>query len=425
MRPRDVAYRRPRIGAVEELSRAGAVLRRLARFARSSAKFSMCAGVSLAFCAHVSLAQRAVTATRDSNGVVVVSNRSAERGQPIARTVWIVDAEFGASPGELQLGRATSVRSRPDGTIFAFDQQASAILVISRSGQLLRTFGRKGPGPGEFLGVTTEVLVGAGDTLLVPQLGLRRVDRFLPTGAHAGTIELPLSVTFAKDWTLDATGRFVFWYLAMSRDQLILRYAPRTSKLDTLAIAFPWRGGAQTIPAGFLPRPMPTWCQLTSGSVLVGRTDSEHVRLVRDGTVERVIELALEKRSVSHDDRNRLTELETARQQKAAGRVVMQPVIAPTWPLYARLLCGPDGTFWVEHFPEPRRVTVELLASGLDYDEAASGVWDCYDRDGRWVARAVLPNGVRPDQVGTREIHGIRTRDDGAQTIVRLRLAAR
>ncbi len=66
-----------------------------------------------------------------------------------------------------------------NGTVFVADASALTVSVLSSGGELLRTIGRKGSGPGEFQGIGS-IQIGAGDTLFVFDPMLQRLTAFRP-----------------------------------------------------------------------------------------------------------------------------------------------------------------------------------------------------------------------------------------------------
>lgn len=72
-----------------------------------------------------------------------------------------------------EFGRITSIALGPDANLYVSDSQAAEIRVFSPGGEFLRTFGRSGGGPGEFLALYS--LAFLGDTLLAMDSGNARI----------------------------------------------------------------------------------------------------------------------------------------------------------------------------------------------------------------------------------------------------------
>jgi len=71
------------------------------------------------------------------------------------------------------------------GRIYVADYGQAQVTVFDNNGRYLRTIGRRGSGPGEFQN-PMQIAVGPGDTLLVFDIGLRRLSKFAPDGAYVG-----------------------------------------------------------------------------------------------------------------------------------------------------------------------------------------------------------------------------------------------
>lgn len=82
-------------------------------------------------------------------------------------------------PGLIATNRSLWVQSDSRGRFFLPASSADRVLVFDSSGALTRQVGRRGSGPGEFRR-TTYLLVGPGDSLYVPDGGLRRLTIMSP-----------------------------------------------------------------------------------------------------------------------------------------------------------------------------------------------------------------------------------------------------
>ena len=108
---------------------------------------------------------------RDSADVRIVENR---RPAPDSRVGWVVGAEPAVSIGSVeggrayQLFRANDATRLSDGRIVVANGGTSQLLVFDPTGSHLTSWGRKGQGPGEFIGGGTfEVEPWPGDSVMV------------------------------------------------------------------------------------------------------------------------------------------------------------------------------------------------------------------------------------------------------------------
>jgi hypothetical protein len=93
----------------------------------------------------------------------------------------------GDEQDDLFFGLVVQACAGPDGEIYLLDAQLNEVMVLSADGELLRTVGREGEGPGEFR--------RAGDLLLTPEGEIGVVQRMpgaiillTPDGVPAGTV---------------------------------------------------------------------------------------------------------------------------------------------------------------------------------------------------------------------------------------------
>lgn len=122
--------------------------------------------------------------------LVTLSAAGALHGQP-ASPVW-------SAAEELRIGRVddprygfsigVTVTVGSGGTIYALDPQSSQVRVFDARGRLVRTFGREGPGPGEFQ--AADALGWLGDTLWVIDPAQYRVTFFRPDGSVIRTLQV-------------------------------------------------------------------------------------------------------------------------------------------------------------------------------------------------------------------------------------------
>lgn len=124
----------------------------------------------------------------DSAGVTVVHSREAKWGEGEA---WLVRPEpqvtigvrYGAA--EYQLFDVSAAARQSDGDIVVVDGGAREVRLYDRDGTYVRTLGGPGSGPGEFED-PVQVLVSAGDSVIVWDNALYRITRFDSAGAFAG-----------------------------------------------------------------------------------------------------------------------------------------------------------------------------------------------------------------------------------------------
>jgi hypothetical protein len=106
-----------------------------------------------------------------------------------------------------------------DGTIFVADRQAGRVVAFSSDGAFLRTYGRRGQGPGEFgFPLLLEVI---DDTLWAQDLSGDRTHVFSLDGSFLRTVGIPGPPRGLIDgyWWFLADGRIVIYEVGMLRDE--------------------------------------------------------------------------------------------------------------------------------------------------------------------------------------------------------------
>ena len=119
-------------------------------------------------------------ATVDSAGVEIITNSRRSLGD-VPRLDAVEELRIGSADGpvETQFASVRNVIEADDGTVWLYDVGNARISVFSADGAFLRSFGRRGSGPGEF-GESIMGMTLIGDTLLF--LEIDRVHAFDRTG---------------------------------------------------------------------------------------------------------------------------------------------------------------------------------------------------------------------------------------------------
>ena len=365
----------------------------------------------------------------DSAGVEIVSN--PDRGMWGAEDRWTVTEvlRIGTTGGDpdYQFGQIAGIAELPDGRIMVLDQQAQDIRIFSAAGEHLRTIGGAGSGPGEFGLGAGPLLIGPGDTLVVPDLSNQRVNRFSPEGEPLGSFPMDLGAGLPLAWMDSPDGDLVAQIRPLNlpgqdthdpNDVLVLRGSDGTIT-DTLMV-FPSGGTINFSEGGaqlefFAPEPV--W-SLAGDVIVFGVNDQYRLGIYgADGTLERVILKASEPRPVTDGDQQVMIDgfvklwksvglsgpqLEQARE--AIG-------FADFYPAYALVRAGPAGSIWVQHLQTPAELTPEELASFDPQSGFGSSTWDVFDAAGRFLGSLEMPHRFQPVRFRDDRIYGI-WRDD-------------
>lgn len=370
----------------------------------------------------------------DSAGVSVVENPSDGVWTP--RTAWRLeeDLRIGAVDGDSvrQFGSIPGIAVDPAGRIYVLDRGAGEVRIFDPTGQFIRSTGRPGEGPGE-LSAASAVLLGRGDTILVPDLRNQRVQRFLADGSDAGSFQLSLRDGIPLEWGPRPDGRVLeqIRTLPMTEDDvsrvLVLVLAGNGEIADTLAAM---RAGEAMHIVNGEPRMTvfgaePMWTPLSNGGIAIGRNSEYSLRILApDGRLETLSRMPYERRVFGDADRRRLQDL-LRRHFEGRGpdraRMIQSMSYAAHYPVFARLFGGPRGSVWVQHARDVPSLELDDMAR-FDVRALGAARWDVLDREGRFLGTLDTPAGFDPMVADDEAVYGIDHDELGVEYVVRLRV---
>jgi hypothetical protein len=347
--------------------------------------------------------------TRDSAGVVVVDNPGIGVWRPGEQWSVVEELRIGVAEGDpdYQFGNITGIDADSDGRIYVLDQQAQALRIFDADGTLLRTVGRAGSGPGEFSTGAGPVFVGRGDTVLVADIILQRVNRFLAGGEEAGSFPLPMAEGIPVAWAVTPDGRVAHQLMRFpfpgqpqpepsTEAPIIARGMDGSS--DTLAVipageTIRLQGGAMQIR---MFEPEPVWDIAADGSILTAVNTDYRIEVRRPGgALARVIRKPFERAPVTATDREAFLELfrdvwKRAGVPPAAMQQLEQSIsFAEYYPALARIKAGPGYTIWVQQIKTAAMAKESGAAFNLQ--DPGSPRWDVFDADGRYLGVVEFP----------------------------------
>lgn len=366
-------------------------------------------------------------ATRDSAGIRIVDVR-VEPAEMDRRWGMRAVPEFttGETEGgaEIELFRVNGVRRMGDGRLLIADGGTRLLLVDPRT-RAVRTFGRKGRGPGEFE-MIAGVWRGPGDSLYVYDLNLARVTPFSPSAGFGSPRAFP---PVTKDGFVQLTGRFpdgTFLGSAMKGyggrspegvqdDSLtVLRVGPDTAMRTIARLPFSrsWvhREGPNTMVMAvpFEGRGMATaW---GDGYLLGDAGRYELRRYGPGGRLEMVIRRAVTPAPVTGADVERTiaTQVAAGTDEALVRRIFAGMPIPRHFPVVGRILPTADGGLWVQDHPGG--------------DEQAPATWTMFARDGSITGRVTMPAGARVFDVMGDRVAAVVEDEDEVQRVTVYRL---
>ena len=372
-----------------------------------------------------------VTVDRTSNGAPHVINQPPETG---IEPTWVIEEELriGAldEAGPSSFGRVKGLAVLDDGRMAVLDAQAQEVRLFAPDGAHLRTFGRKGAGPGE-LESPWGLMRDEGGRLWVPDHSNDRMTVYDPETGEAASYAMPvLRYGFIWDGAMLRDGRILkpSMTLAPERRDLLRVYSPTMELVDSILDpeydgppvdpkdppgAFYWEapGG---LPRGYIQVPFharPHSAFDPSGHRWVSDGGSAGYGVARM-TLQHDTTLLFEARRppVPLPPAVRDSAIEEVRsylQQRGAARQDWSKV--PTVrPSVEQLFVAEDGRVWVRTAGADSLVTFDL-----------------YDPDGRYAGTAVTPMNVSSSLapvVRGQEFWAVVTDEFDVQYVVRGRL---
>lgn len=363
-----------------------------------------------------------LTIVRDSAGVVIAESpldASGDEWRLQLPPVLLIGRTEGTEDGPDLFGRINQVIRLSSGDIAVAEGVAAEIRVFDDGGGHLRTFGRRGEGPGEFANLWT-IAELPGDTIVAADPLGGRISFFTSSGTFARSFPIPqlpgASAPSVVGWLEDGTllvnaftqspsratrNRSHFLYSVDRGGQIrdiLGEFAGQQLGRNGLGLAF----GAQ---AHFAADGNLAWYGHSSRFELAGHD--------RSGSVRRIVRANRIPRAVTQAE---IDESRAAAGERLAG--ISGPAVdriratefASTHPLHGRFLFDEAGNLWVERYRS------DLIA------DSGGREWDIFDAEGRLTGFLTTPGGFRITYVGTPWVLGVHADSLGIETVRMYRL---
>jgi hypothetical protein len=377
----------------------------------------------------------------DSAGVAIVQN--AENPIWTESSAWTLEEELsiGETEGqpEYQFGQIGTVAVGSDGRLFVMDMQGQHVKVFTPDGQFDRTIGGPGAGPGEIGAGAVFVLVGVGDTVFVPDMANRRINRYGPDGSPLTSSPLEIEKGLPMVFQATPSGTIAAQVRSLSLpnrpapdtlDRIMLLESDGTFG-DTL-LEFP-SGGTLDFGGGSpeinLYSPEPAWDLTDDLRVLYGINDEYRIGLYgTEGELQRVITMPFEREPVSDNDRQAvMTALERAWVDAGVPPQMLPQLrtmvhFAEFFPAFSSVQVGPRGSIWVQHVQSAAGLTEEELAEFNVMEDTGSPDWDVFDADGRFLGIVSMPPRFQPRHFVGDRIFGVWRNELDVQFAMQLRV---
>jgi hypothetical protein len=355
--------------------------------------------------------------TRDSVGIQVVESAvpvwNDESGWRLGAAP-LLDIGRLDGPEETQFFQVSSGTRLSDGSFVLGSFGSHDLRRFTAEGGHLWTVGREGEGPGEFAGLT-EVVAGAGDTILTYDFRQRRFSRFAPDGTFIDSRPLagPSESGFGFVETLMPDGTAVFTWREFDRDGGPPSEGEVSRDTINIHVVDPGREGSVelgTFPGtetvvlqsgetegGFTiaigPTPFARSTQVAGGTsgVWLGDTDRFEIRryggagsleaIVRRAWDPVVVDDALIQRAIDEE----LQDAEDDDRRRFVRRRWESVPTPETLPAFESIRIDRSGNAWVQQFEIPG---------------VPERTWSVFDAAGRWLGDVVFPDRFSPLEIG-------------------------
>jgi hypothetical protein len=368
----------------------------------------------------------------DSAGVTIVSNTDV--GIWASGEEWTLEEEIrigvvGGDP-DYEFGdiRGIAVDSRE--RIFVLDGQARHVRVYSPEGVYEQTVGSPGEGPGE-IQRAGRLLMGPGDTLLVPDLGNIRINRYASDGTNAGShlINRPEG-GFAADYRTTPSG--------LVAERFRLRVAGVPTGEDAIVLMGTDGGAADTLwrfPSAEVPNrglsqvnaPRRSWDITEDTTLLLGDREQYRIGLYSEGRLDRIVVRPFEPREVGDRDKEafdsgvRAFAGSSGFSPGAIEEALQRYDYSGSFPAFEAILAGPGSTIWVQPFRAPSELSDEELEA---FTLRGFGAPECdiFDSAGRFLGVVTMPERFAPWLFRGDKVYGTWYDEHDLPYVVRLRI---
>jgi hypothetical protein len=369
----------------------------------------------------------------DSAGIQVVTNPLTPIwGEGDAWTLEEV-LTIGEAAGrpEYQFGQITGIGVASDGRVLVSDTQGQHLKVFSPDGIWERTIGEPGSGPGQFGQQIGPVLVGRGDTIIVPDITNQRANLITPDGESLGSLPVDMQAGIPIRWEMRNDGAIV----AQLR-QLIPPSAGPPDTVDVIVaqgyggaisdtLAAVASGKTFSMSAAGQPEfhffsPEPIWALTGDGGMLLG-TNDEYRFVIHgpDGTASRIVSIPSEPAVVTDEDRS----LFVSALESLWGEAGVPPQGIQQLKSGISFEDHFSGTLWVQRIRPLSQMSAEEKESFNPLQNIGSARWDVFDAEGRYLGIVEMPFHYQPLGFHGNDVLGVWRDDLDVQYVKVLRIA--
>jgi hypothetical protein len=392
---------------------------------------------ALSGCTDRTSEERWTGTVRDSAGVVIIEN--TDQGIWSETGAWTLEEELrigtlGGDP-HYQFGQVGTIAVDSNDHIYVSDVQAQEVRVFSQEGEYLRTVGKPGSGPGELALGATVLLLSPGDTLLIPDVRNRRINRFGPDGESLGSVPLEQEKGRQLRYNLTALGGMSAQVRPVGRGgqppadsmDAIVVIEPSGLLGDTL-LKFP-SGGLFQGPGIHYFTPEPWWDVTDSLTVVYGVNNEYRIGYYgSDGSIRRIISRPSEPKLITERDIRAFfayldrawLDAGVAPSRLAANHAAVH--FAEFLPAFSAFHTGYQGSLWVQPVQAPGLLSDEEIELYNFIEDFGSYDWDVFDGEGRYLGVVPMLPRFTPRVFLGDKIYGVQRDELDVQYVVRVRV---
>lgn len=305
------------------------------------------------------------------------------------------------------------------------------IRVFGPGGELRRTLGGSGQGPGEF--VWLDGAWPRGDAIEAWDWKQRRLTRFLPDGSvevvrfeSVSSAQRVVPAPLADGWIATGIGAAVMG----RRDRMLFhRFDTAGAHVDTVARTLGMRRMETDLIGGPDPLSPRAVFDLSDGRLYVGETTTPELRVLSaDG--DSLGTFTWDPGSTPDPERAFRTVVDSAVARAAADDRERERKILESFPVaddvsvFWSVLVDEPGFVWIQRY-DPARHSLHTGGRPAPAGAGPGGEWIVLSPEGERVATVEMPPGLRPTQITNDRVIGIRRTELGLETVVVHRLVRR
>ncbi|MBT8477383.1 MAG: hypothetical protein KJO06_00600 [Gemmatimonadetes bacterium] len=317
-----------------------------------------------------------------------------------------------AGDPDYQFGQIAGLDVTSDGRILVLDNLAQHVKVYSADGMFESTIGKAGSGPGEFGPGAAILMVGAADTVIVPDAGNQRVNVILVGEGEHTSFPLRFEEGIPMRWQMSPSGVLVAHRRALNLPNqdavdvdVIVRQTYDGTIVDTLLTpprgeTFSFGGG---LPEFHFFAPEPAWTLLNDGTFVHAVSDEYRISVAGpDGEVVRVITMPSEPVPVAEEDKEIITGFimrlmgEQGVPPQALDAIEQGISYEDLFPAFTQMRNGPEESLWVQRIGIPSDMTADERENWNPMLDQGSDEWDVFDAEGRYLGFVTMPDRFSP-----------------------------